>query len=864
MLSEDNSVKMIHSKHQQSVHQQQHQQQNMRKSVGVMGTRRIFPTVFKIKVLDSYRHDKDCRQNQRATARKYGIHRRQIQKWLQCEEQLRSSVENGNTGTVSSETISAASVSKSDSTVTEATGITVTPATPALNLNLARQHGDELTTQQGPPPSHPPHGSAPSSPQYSVQTTTTETVLPLCLTSVSYIHQNQEYSSERRFNKQIRLVEEFDRSRIPKVHGYSDTQVDQDCNYYVWNKDGQRDAEADSTSSARNEVKVYQTLTNYHLPHQEHRYNVNDINNSAHNHSPNHHSQQREQSYGNVDSFDGRSYCLLLAPSMIKTEPASPDTAATSGAYESTGSSDGPRAPLSPVSHRSADSGGSSSSVHFVDSSRAPASSYLHVHAHEHAHTCPPLDSKKSIPSLLHKQEKESEETTQHTEEKSEKEIQEKIECCRTIIKEEVDLEDDEVYDEREEAIASSCIDYQRPPVDGSPPDQFRTSSGSVSPPYDCNGYSLPSSPPDSAGRSRNNWSDSEVDPLLLPNNSNAGNFTRRRSFPLRFKFNVINAFYCDKDVKENQRATARKFNINRRQVQKWLEQEPEIRKEIALRENSQLSPVQEVASGDSPLDLTTSYASLRQVSNCSSLLRDRLETEHEQLSTHFGCDVGIISSQHPPNFQHCIVIEPSSEIESVAPCSLSCSADSHTTMSTTSSYQELSLRESCYTEPSIKTYSYSSRANSVVSNFSEGCEQRFSPLKRQHCMLSCCYDTMPSPKRFCEKSSDMDDFCDVPSQDEPLCLVKPKLTSTNHDAITFKPYLDNPVSKPIKKCVVQHDLSINSHNINYNNNSNCQIICNFNESQNHNYDFELNLRVPWRPDLYTGFPPVVSASLYM
>lgn len=884
MLSEDNTVKMIHSKHQQSVHQQ-HQQQNMRKSVGVMGTRRIFTTAFKIKVLDSYRHDKDCRQNQRATARKYGIHRRQIQKWLQCEEQLRNSVENGNTGAVSA-TVSPASVSKSDSTVTEVTGSTVTPATPALNLNLARQHGDELTTQQGPPPSHPPHGSAPSSPQYSLQTTTTGTVLPLCLTSVGY----QEYSSEQR----IRMFEELeDRVHIPEVHGYSDTQVDQDRNYYALNGDGQRDAEVTSTFSSRNEVKVYQTLTSYHSSHQEHRYN--DINNSARNHSPNH-PQPREQSYGSVDSFDGRSYSLLLAPSMIKTEPASPDTAATSGPYEPTGSPGGPRIPLSPVSHRGADSCGSSSSVHFVDSSRVSTSPYLGVHAHEHAHTCPPLNSEKPIPSLLHGQERESEETTQHTEEKREEEIQEKTEYCRTLIKEEVHLDEEEVYDEGEEATVSSCVDYQRPPVGGSSLD----SPGPVSPMYDRNGYSLPSSPRDSAsaGRSRSSWSDSEMDPLISSNSLNSsGNFTRRRSFPLRFKLDVLDAFHRDKEVKENQRATARKFGINRRQVQKWLEQEADLRDEIALRGDSRqrLGPIQDVASGDSPLDLTmTSYASLQQVTNCVSLLRDRLEMEHERLPAHiFGCNVGFISSQHPSNYQHSTKIEPSSEIESVAPCNLSCSVDSHTTMSTSSSYQELSLRESCYTEPSIKTYCYSSRANSVVSNFSEGCEQRFSPLKRQHCTLGCCYDAMPSPKRFCERFSDMDDSYDVPPQDMPLCLVKPKLarelspsrtelitksistvsTSNNTDAITFKPYLDNPVSKPMKKCAVQHLSPISNNNINNNNNNNnnnCQIICNFNEGQNHNYDFELNLRVPWRPDvgLYTGFPQrsafVSVSSLYM
>lgn len=59
-----------------------------------MGSRRIFTPQFKLQVLESYRNDIDCKGNQRATARKYGIHRRQIQKWLQCENNLRSIIAN--------------------------------------------------------------------------------------------------------------------------------------------------------------------------------------------------------------------------------------------------------------------------------------------------------------------------------------------------------------------------------------------------------------------------------------------------------------------------------------------------------------------------------------------------------------------------------------------------------------------------------------------------------------------------------------------------------------------------------------------------------------------------------------------------
>lgn len=73
-------------------HQQQQQQSQHPITTTKMGSRRIFSAQFKLQVLDSYRQDSDCKGNQRATARKYGIHRRQIQKWLQGESNLRSSI----------------------------------------------------------------------------------------------------------------------------------------------------------------------------------------------------------------------------------------------------------------------------------------------------------------------------------------------------------------------------------------------------------------------------------------------------------------------------------------------------------------------------------------------------------------------------------------------------------------------------------------------------------------------------------------------------------------------------------------------------------------------------------------------------
>lgn len=63
-----------------------------RRPDGRAGSRRIFPPQFKLQVLEAYRRDAQCRGNQRATARKFGIHRRQIQKWLQAEPALRATL----------------------------------------------------------------------------------------------------------------------------------------------------------------------------------------------------------------------------------------------------------------------------------------------------------------------------------------------------------------------------------------------------------------------------------------------------------------------------------------------------------------------------------------------------------------------------------------------------------------------------------------------------------------------------------------------------------------------------------------------------------------------------------------------------
>ena len=59
--------------------------------------RRSYSLEFKVAVLDSYYNDSQTKLNQRKTALKYGVNRRQIQKWLAQEETLRGSVGAGYT-----------------------------------------------------------------------------------------------------------------------------------------------------------------------------------------------------------------------------------------------------------------------------------------------------------------------------------------------------------------------------------------------------------------------------------------------------------------------------------------------------------------------------------------------------------------------------------------------------------------------------------------------------------------------------------------------------------------------------------------------------------------------------------------------
>ncbi|XP_024943943.1 uncharacterized protein LOC112494830 [Cephus cinctus] len=709
VLAESNSTtRMTTSKHNQA--------QNVRKTVGVMGSRRIFAPAFKLKVLDSYRNDIDCRGNQRATARKYGIHRRQIQKWLQCEDNLRSSCAemvtssspvSSNSSSSSSSSSSASSTTLGSPAITEgaptADAGSVAPLAPALNLSLARLHGDDV----------PPGPLAtPPSPHYPQ-------------TSTSGYH--QEYINQDQHGQDITYRSD-EADKYYAMDGY-DAKVCQSAQGYAMNQSNHQN----------------------HKDHQE-----------THPSEHSHHHQYRD-SHGSV----------LLARTIKSERASSPDSVATTGPYEALGPPCGPLGAVPCPHQENTSTRGATATPPPTCIVASPPGS-----VHSPGHACP-MNSQK--PSTF----------------------------------------------EPEEAGGLSSA-Y-------GPPGHVSCSRIYPGPGSPQGPHSSPPSPQGSARSSTS--SDSELDPLDFSNQKQSADLARRRSFSLRFKLDVLDAFHRDVGVAGNQRATARKFGINRRQVQKWLSQETELRGEIALRggtSRQRLGPSQDV--GEVPVDL-------------------RIHCSMPESPTPYCCELSV-----PRTGYYTGNIVESPEV-SYRTCILSCCTEG----TTETCYQEMSITRPCYTSPQ-RIYCYSPRESVEIGILQENTEPVLSsPLKRS-CTLSCCYEPS-SPKKICLDSDD-------PPQDVPLCLVKPKricdlelVTSTvptpptptpaaKKDAILFKPYLDNPVSKPI-----DDDGQISPVP---NNNNNCQGICNLNENRGHDYALELSLRVPvsWRTvqTPYTDYPQVRSA----
>ena len=1045
VVSDGNTMKMAqnaqyqHANQQQSVQQEQQPQtgtQDSQKTVSVTGSRRIFPALFKIKVLDSYRSDIDVHGNQRATARKYGIHRRQIQKWLQVEDSLRSiCAENNSTTTVTSSGCCAVPVGNNaptspalnagrpvkTSVKTEMTtlpasssplltngnsnkkrerdnkktsdnnninmnnknkttmGVNVVapiappvqPATvaPALNLSLARQHGDEqqhqqLDARQGLQPHlpeastglHHTVGFVPSSvsSQYfamqhnSVPCSAPSNAVPLRSIPTVYTELKNQYQSEQH-QQPIHEAEHHLRDRLNQNHSRSPEIT---CSYMNTRPPsyGHHNNHTNMGPSYYQNGESYQPGAMFAGLRNSHNLNVvkeeirlvDDISSSYADSSTAGNVRKPSQLLTQPTSFEtSPSPLVLLHGTTIKSERVSPDLVATSGPCEAPSSPE-PAALVPRTGHHyynhqqtfpsrhTVVSSDSNNVVCNIDTRRnlvngttvvateaaaiatAPAavhsnektSSLAHVHMSVNAHTYNSRDSENRQREREHHQlhrdniKTEYDEGMRHTrvKEEIEREMAENTYSIMTPttmpIKREISQEEVLVRSRYHPDITAtnvhiSCPVYQETPTDLSP----RAFSAPVSPIEGSTGSYTASSTPRAAstsGISTAGSYDSDIDPtdysMQSAKNVNT-DLPRRRSFALVFKLRVLDAFHSDSEVFGNQRATARKFGINRRQVQKWLGQEDELRGEINLRGGDlrqRLGPIPEVPADNLKTGNTTTDP---------VVISEEIRSHHSlPLNC---CDIGSSSQRFGYNQSRSSAASPESQ---QSECRLSCCAS-----------------QVSYPEPSSERRPSSGYPDSQCSFYSPRYSPRHSPrdhlvagtegidmtksipsLKRSGFRQTYCEEDEISSKRFCAEN------IAVPPQDVPLCLVKrfgedstiqtELVTSTvrtppvrpveppvaaaaapTEDGILFKPYLDNPVKKPAE--VVSRVVSPQPTNITrlplagppsviVNNNQGIRnqfdqrpIVPN----THHNYGLELSLRVPFawpaQHGIYNQFP---------
>ncbi|KAJ8680823.1 hypothetical protein QAD02_016610 [Eretmocerus hayati] len=229
------------------------------------------------------------------------------------------------------------------------------------------------------------------------------------------------------------------------------------------------------------------------------------------------------------------------------------------------------------------------------------------------------------------------------------------------------------------------------------------------------------SPPPSSSAAS----SDSETDQQQY-----TSDLARRRSFSLRFKLDVLDAFHRDGGVGGNQRATARKFGINRRQVQKWLGQEGELRGVVEL--NRQRLGGAPMLPGDHDDLLVGNHH------------HQQKHTSPVDLSRPDYAD----SSLTPPY--------------SAPGCSLSCCQDNFY----------------CYSPPEIQRCTQSCCTSSFVTTTPP--------------MSTTTQPTLPSPDVQVDDAEQDIPLCLVKPK-VPSAPASPQQQSSRKDAILFKPYLDNP-----------------------------------------------------------------------
>uniref|UniRef100_A0A6V7JXN8 Brinker DNA-binding domain-containing protein n=1 Tax=Bracon brevicornis TaxID=1563983 RepID=A0A6V7JXN8_9HYME len=885
-----------------------------RKAVGVVGSRRIFPPSFKLQVLESYRNDNDCRGNQRATARKYNIHRRQIQKWLQCEESLRSSSaesnsnnggnanhnhnhRNNNSGATTSNIVNSAANIINTTTIVQTAEPTVvttspvmTPATvpataaPTLNLSLARLHGDELPGRQQPPPPHPTSHQGGCSPTYTSSGTNP---LPIHAFLMGY----SDYSGKElhHHHPQHQLFHHPQKD-VAAMHRYpiEHAGLTNESKLFALNHPAYEQS-ASSGYHNGNDVKLYhQAQTQQHHqseldPYQNnHGYkgiigNIRDnqIIRSTMHHSPPyvppstvayvltplssvspHSSSASSHSYGRDAESPGNE---ALVPA-IKSERTSPDSLATPVACSEPPSSFGVTA--------------TTSCSRIVN----PASQHINVSAsgivpYEHTLQTTGLAPCLDVSVNLHTVSVSVKREPMYFggENYGEMRIKNEVQgicgpaACATSDR----WEGQGAIGERRASHYDNVLSMSG--------NNSQVNSRTTSPAH-VSRYSPASSPREAANSSSrsttSSWSDSEIDSLDYSSSrpNPASDSSRRRSFSLRFKLDVLDAFHHDDAIAGNQRATARKFGINRRQVQKWLGQETELRGEIKLRggdSRQRLGPVQEPPEVAVDLRKGSSERSIDLGASSPS---------------YYGDLPYQINSNYATAQREIEVLQRTGK--------LPCSTDNQTTSSIPSGYP--GTPRSSYTDSQSSRSSDSPR-DLRDSSLSDTSRVTLPPRKRSARTPACSSHTHPKKRKFrgtpehgVRSSNNKEDNQDQLTQEAPLCLVKNKASSeastpqrtersaravptpptppSNNDAILFKPYLDNPVVRPtIEIAQEQREQSPrNNHRSVIVNNINPISVRNLNEERNHDYSVELSLRLPtsWNtPSHVIEFPESIRSA---
>ncbi|EEB17846.1 hypothetical protein Phum_PHUM491040 [Pediculus humanus corporis] len=590
--------------------------ESIKRTRGV-GSRRIFSPHFKLQVLDSYRYDADCRGNQRATARKYNIHRRQIQKWLQCEQSLRTSVEksvkNENSNFVplkpSSKKILIDDVKTESSS---SSSITSKQQTAIQFSRLGRNAGDDdklmadekihAKTKYKNDNNNIYNGVEDSKIQVQNLKRVAQKLYPSlqnvsCLTedkltttttnSGRILDSEKKYFHTDEIPRSDILPEEFPARKIHHEDG-----LPEDKTHKLKIKDVVDNCQSGLTWTTSENICGPKLLCSSNASVLKCPVQKNNMGDTGVQEmcvlDTNKNVLLCSQSFFNKPE----SNCLPDV-SISKIESSSNDVRSKIlNSYDCTKS-------FSPkrkwIKESMQDMLEEDSEPPQENPSSLPIKQRVKMNL-------------RSIPESFHQKPDEDAIKSSRGSSFSNFTI-EKI-CSKETTKE----------TSRRPSIISSCHgDFSQPfnyscrlppplttslstcvsPDDEMPPygDVERTLMTS----YDSYNYPLDVSLKE---EKISDGEDVDVDVLsTTPVEKKSFDFTnynfgKRRSFSVQFKLTVLDAFYNDKDCNKNQRATARKFNINRRQVQKWLSQENDLRSESSLKNGKYLQR-QRLASGD-------------------------------------------------------------------------------------------------------------------------------------------------------------------------------------------------------------------------------------------------------------------------